>query len=38
MLNGRITWASGIEPGGLIEKRHDEDMLGKIVLGIDSNE
>jgi hypothetical protein len=38
MLNGRITWASGIEPGGLIEKRHDEDMLGNIIIGIDSNE
>ena len=36
--DGRITWAYGIEPGGLIEKRHDEDMLRKIVLGIDSNE
>ena len=33
MLNGIITWASGIEPGGLIEMRHDEDMLGKIVIG-----
>jgi hypothetical protein len=36
--DGRITWALGIEPAGLIEKRYDEDMLGKIVIGIDSNE
>jgi hypothetical protein len=36
--DGRITWAFGVEPTGLIEKRHDEDMLEKIVNGIDSNE
>jgi hypothetical protein len=36
--DGRITWAFGVEPAGLIEKRHDEDMLRKIVTGIDSNE
>jgi hypothetical protein len=36
--DGRITWAFGVEPAGLIEERHDEDMLEKIVIGIDSNE
>ena len=36
--DGRITWAFGVEPAGLIEKRHDEDMLENIVIGIDSNE
>jgi hypothetical protein len=36
--DGRITWAFGVEPAGLIEKRHDEEMLEKIVIGIDSNE
>jgi hypothetical protein len=36
--DGRITWALGVEPGGLIERQHDDDMLGKIVIGIDSNE
>jgi hypothetical protein len=36
--DGRITWAFGVEPAGLIERRHDEDMLEKIVIGIDSNE
>ncbi len=36
--DGRITWALGVEPGGLIEKRHDDDMLENIVIDIDSNE
>jgi hypothetical protein len=36
--DGRITWAFGVEPVGLIEKRHDEDMLEKIVIGTDFNE
>ena len=36
-MDGRITWAFGVEPAGLVEKRHDEEMLGKIVIGIDSN-
>jgi RIO-like serine/threonine protein kinase len=36
--DGRTTWAFGIEPAGLIEKRHDGDVLEKIVIGIDSNE
>ena len=37
-MDGRITWAFGIEPAGLIEKRYDEEMLEKIVIDIDSNE
>ena len=36
--DGSITWAFGVEPGGLIEIRHDEDMLGNIVLDTDANE
>ena len=35
--DGRITWASGVEPRGLIEMRHDENMLQKIVMDIDFN-
>jgi len=37
--NGRIIWgAFGVKPAGLIEKGHDEDMLRKIAIDIDSNE
>lgn len=36
--DGRITWAFGVEPAGLIETHHDQDMLENIVIGIDTNE